>query len=154
MTKISTQDIKKLRQETGARVLDCQKALQEAKSDFNRAKEIVTEKGLARAEKNQDRETVAGLVAQYVHNNGKVGALVELKCETDFVAQNSEFQQMAKDIAMQVVAMNPQDVDELLEQDFIKNPAVKIEKLVKLLSGKIGEKMIIKKFVRFELGQK
>jgi len=153
MTKISILDIKKLRQATGARVLDCQKALQEAKGDFKKAQEIVAQKGLARAEKNQDREVVAGLVAQYVHNNGKVGALVEIKCETDFVAQNDEFKQMAKDVAMQVVAMNPQDVDELLEQDFIKDPSIKVEKLVKLLSGKIGEKMVVTRFKRFELGE-
>jgi len=153
MTKISILDIKKLRQATGARVLDCQKALQEAKGDFKKAQEIVAQKGLARAEKNQDREVVAGLVAQYVHNNGKVGALVEIKCETDFVAQNDEFKQMAKDVAMQVVAMNPQDVDELLEQDFIKDPSIKVEKLVKLLSGKIGEKMVVTRFIRFKLGE-
>lgn len=153
MAKVSAKDVKKLRDLTGARVLDCKKALDEANGDFNQAEKIVAEKGLARAEKNQDRETTAGIIAQYVHNNGKIGALVELRCETDFVAQNKEFKQLGKDIAMQVVAMNPEDVKQLLEQEFIKDASVTIEHLVKTLSGKIGEKMIVSRFRRFELGQ-
>ncbi|KUK79528.1 MAG: hypothetical protein XD95_0320 [Microgenomates bacterium 39_7] len=153
MSKVSAQEVKKLRELTGARVLDCKKALEEAKGDFAQAEKIVAKKGLARAEKNQDRETAAGIIAQYVHNNGKVGALVEIRCETDFVAQNKEFKQMAKDVAMQVVAMNPQNVDELLAQEFIKDSSLKIENLVKTLSGKIGEKMVISRFCRFGLGE-
>jgi len=152
MTKISAQEIKKLRQETGARVLDCKKALEEAQGDFKKAQELVAKKGLARAEKTQDRETTAGLIAQYVHSNGKIGALVEMRCETDFVAQNQEFKDLARDIAMQVVAMNPENEKELLEQEFIKDSSVKIEMLIKALSGKIGEKMVLSRFVRFELG--
>jgi elongation factor Ts len=154
MSKISAQEVKKLRELTGARVLDCKKALEEADGDFAQAEKIVAKKGLARAEKNQDRETTAGIIAQYVHNNGKIGALVEIRCETDFVAQNQEFKQMSRDIAMQVVAMNPQDVDELLTQEFIKDPSIKIESLIKTLSGKIGEKMIVSRFCRFNLGEK
>jgi elongation factor Ts len=154
MSKISTADIKKLREETGARVLDCKKALEEADGDFAKAKEIVAEKGLARAEKKQDRETSAGLIACYSHNTGKVGAMVEVQCETDFVAQNEEFQTMARDIAMQITAMNPENVEELLNQEFVKDPSMTVEKLVKLLSGKIGEKMVVKRFERFELGEK
>lgn len=153
MIKISASDIKQLREVTGARVLDCKKALEEANGDFKRAEAIVAEKGLARAEKNQDRETTAGLIAHYVHNNGKVGALVELRCETDFVAHNSEFQTLAKEIAMQVTAMNPENIEELLQQEFIKDPSLTIEKMIKLLSGKIGEKMELAKMVRFELGE-
>ncbi len=154
MSKISAQEVKKLRELTGARVLDCKKALEEADGDFAQAEKIVAKKGLARAEKNQDRETTAGIIAQYVHNNGKIGALVEIRCETDFVAQNQEFKQMSRDIAMQVVAMNPQDVDELLTQEFIKDSSIKIESLIKTLSGKIGEKMIVSRFCRFNLGEK
>ena len=154
MSKISAQEVKKLRELTGARVLDCKKALEEADGDFAQAEKIVAKKGLARAEKNQNRETTAGIIAQYVHNNGKIGALVEIRCETDFVAQNQEFKQMSRDIAMQVVAMDPQDVDELLTQEFIKDPSIKIESLIKTLSGKIGEKMIVSRFCRFSLGEK
>lgn len=153
MKKISAVEIKKLREITGARVLDCKKALEEAGGDLKKAEGIVAQKGLARAEKNQDRATTAGLIAQYVHSNGKIGALVEIRCETDFVAQNSEFKEMAKNVAMQVVAMNPATVEELLDQDFIKDSSLKIETLIKLLSGKIGEKMVVIRFKRFELGQ-
>jgi elongation factor Ts len=153
MAKISASDVKKLRDLTGARVLDCKNALEEAKGDFKKAETIVAKKGLARAEKNQDRETAAGMIAQYVHTNGKVAALIELRCDTDFVAQNVEFKQLGKDIAMQIVAMNPEDVEELLSQEFIKDASTTIEQLVKALSGKIGEKMVISRFTRFELGQ-
>ncbi len=153
MTKVNTLDIKKLRDITGARVLDCKKALEEAGGDLKKAEELVAEKGLARAEKNQDRETAAGLISQYVHNNGKVGVLVEIRCETDFVAQNEEFKKMAHNIAMHIAAMNPESVDELLEQDFVKDPAINIETLIKSLSGKIGERMVLERFVRYELGE-
>lgn len=154
MAKVSAKDVKKLRELTGARILDCKKALDEADGDFDQAEKIVAKKGLARAEKHQDREAAAGFIAQYVHNNGKVGALVELRCETDFVAQNEEFKQLGKDIAMQVVAMNPENNEELLAQEFIKDASVTIEKLIKALSGKIGEKMVLFRFCRFELGTK
>ena len=153
MSKISMADVKKLREETGARILDCKKALDEAVGDFNQAKKIVGAKGLARAEKKQNRETLAGLIAVYSHMTGKIGAIVELQCETDFVAKNEEFKTLARDIAMQVVAMNPENVEELLDQEFIKDPAVTIEKLIKSLSGKTGEKMILNRFQRFELGE-
>ncbi|MGD9129026.1 MAG: translation elongation factor Ts [Candidatus Woesebacteria bacterium] len=146
-------DVKKLREETGARIMDCKKALEESKGDFKKAIKIVEEKGLARAEKKSDRETKSGYIASYVHNNGLVAALVEIQCETDFVAQNEEFRAMAKDIAMQVVAMNPENVKDLLAQEFIKEPAKKIETILKSVSGKIGEKMVISRFVRYEVGK-
>ncbi len=151
-TKINAQVIKKLRDATGARMMDCKKALEKTAGNFDQAIKAVEEAGLARAEKNQDRATTAGTVASYVHNNGKIGALVEIQCETDFVAKNEEFQTMAKDIAMQVAAMNPQDVAELLAQDFIKDASVTVETLIKSLSGKTGEKMQLKRFTRLELG--
>ncbi len=153
MSKISMKDIKKLREETSARILDCKKALQEADGDLEKAKEIVIEKGLARAEKKQDRETRAGLIACYSHNTGKVGAMVEIQCETDFVAQNEEFQTMAHELAMQVTAMNPESVEDLLQQDYLKDPDVTVETYIKQLSGKIGEKMVLARFERFELGE-
>jgi elongation factor Ts len=154
MSKIKAVDIKKLREITGARVLDCKAALEEAQGDLLQAEELVSQKGLARAEKNQDRETAAGIIAQYVHNNGKVGALVEIRCETDFVAQNNEFQEMARAVAMQVAAMDPENSEALLKQEYIKDSKVNIETLIKSLSGKIGEKMVLVRFVRFELGEK
>ncbi len=144
--------IKKLREITGARVLDCQKAMQEADGDLNKAIAVVEAKGLARAEKNQDRETKVGYVATYTHNTGMVGAMVEILCETDFVAANEEFRQMARDIAMQVAAMGAENVEDLLQQDFIKDPEKTIDLLIKSLSGKIGEKMILSRFERFAVG--
>lgn len=149
----SMKDLKKLREETGARVMDAKKALEEAKGDFAKAKKLVEEKGLARAEKTADRETKAGYVVSYVHNNGLVASLVELLCETDFVAQNEEFRTLARDIAMQVASMNPQNVEELLAQEFIRDDAMTIERMIKALSGKVGEKMSVSRFVRYKIGE-
>ncbi len=150
---ISAADIKKLREETGAGVMECKSVLTEAKGDYKKAMALIQERGLARAEKKADRETKEGVVASYVHANNRVAALVELQCETDFVARNEEFQTLARNIAMQVAAMNPADVKELLEQEYIKDASLTIDKLVKLLSGKIGEKMLIARFSRIELGE-
>lgn len=148
---ISMDQIKQLREATGARILDCQKALQEADGDFDKAVSIVEAKGLARAEKSQDRETKVGYIATYTHNTGMVAAMVEILCETDFVAQNEEFRQMARDIAMQVTAMNAESVDDLLQQDFIKDPEKTVALVIKSLSGKIGEKMTLSRFQRFAI---
>lgn len=149
---ITAQDIKKLREITGARIMDCKKALEEANGDFKKAEALVEAKGLARAEKNEDRETKAGFIADYVHMTGMTAALVEVVCETDFVAKNQDFRDMARDIAMHVTAMNPASVEELLEQEFIKDGSKTIGGMLKALSGKIGEKMVISRFVRYELG--
>ena len=145
-------DVKKLREETGAGIMDCKKALEEAKGDFKKAIELVKVRGLERAEKKQDRETTEGYVASYVHSNGKLAALVELVCETDFVARNDEFRSLGQNIAMQVVSMQPETIDELLEQEFIKDASATIGFLVKSLSGKIGEKIAVKRFVRYQVG--
>jgi elongation factor Ts len=149
---ITAQDIKKLREITGARIMDCKKALEEANGDFKKAEALVEAKGLARAEKNEDRETKAGFIANYVHMTGMTAALVEVVCETDFVAKNQDFRDLAREIAMQVVAMNPTSVEELLEQEFVKDGSKTIGGMLKALSGKIGEKMVISRFVRYELG--
>ena len=150
---VKASDIKKLREETGAGVMDCKKALTEASGDYKKAMELVKERGLAKAEKKADRETKEGYIASYVHATGKIGALVELQCETDFVARNEELRQLGKDIAMQVVAMKPADLDELLKQEFIKDPSVTIETLVKEKSGKLGEKLVLSRFQRLEVGE-
>jgi elongation factor Ts len=146
-------DIKRLREETGAGMMDCKKALDEAKGNFDLAKEIVRERGLAKAEKKADRETNIGYVTSYVHSTNQVGCMVEILCETDFVARNPEFQALAKDIALQIVAMSPATVEELLAQDSIKNPSETIEQMLKVLSGKIGEKFVINRFVRYAVGE-
>jgi len=146
-------DIKRLRDETGAGMMDCKKALDEAQGDFDKAKELVRARGLVKAEKKSDRETNIGYVASYVHGNHQIGCLLEMRCETDYVALNSEFQTLAKDIAMQVVAMAPETVEELLTQDSIKNPSETIEEMIKALSGKIGEKFVLHRFSRYAVGE-
>ena len=152
--KISASDVKKLRELTGARILDCKKALEKSNGDIKKAQQHVEEKGLARAEKSADRETKVGYIASYVHTTGMMASMVELLCETDFVAKNEDFRKMANNIAMQVVAMNPKDVNELLSQDYIRDPEITVETLVKKLSGKIGEKMVVNRILRFEVGEK
>jgi elongation factor Ts len=153
MSAYTAADVKKLREETGAGMMECKKALDASDGNFDKAKEWVHQQGLAKAEKKSDRETKIGYIASYVHNNHQVAALVEVLCETDFVARNDEFQAMAKDVAMQVVAMTPETVEELLAQDCIKNPSLTVEELVKSVSGKIGERLVINRFVRYSVGE-
>jgi elongation factor Ts len=148
----SASDVKALREKTGAAIMDCKKALEEAQGDMNKAEELVKARGLAKAEKKADRETKEGYIASYVHATGKVAAMVEILCETDFVGRNPEFQDMAKQVAMQVVAMNPQNVEELLAQEYLRDASVTIEQLVKQLSGKIGERFVVNRFVRYAVG--
>ena len=153
MANYTAADVKKLREKTGAGMMDCKKALDEAKGNFDEAIEVVRQRGLAKAEKKADRETKEGYVASYVHANNKVAALVEILCETDFVARNEEFQTMAKDVAMHVVAMNPENVESLLEDQFIKDPEVTVGDYIKGVSGKIGEKFVVNRFVRYSVGE-
>lgn len=153
MANYTAQDIKMLREETGAGMMDCKKALDESNGDLEAAREWVRQRGLAKAEKTSDRETKEGYIACYVHNNNKTAAMVEILCETDFVARNDEFQAMARDVAMQVVSMSPENVTDLLAQDFIKNPSTTVEEYVKGISGKIGERFVINRFVRYEVGE-
>lgn len=149
---LTAADIKVLRDRTGAGMMDCKKALEDANGDMDKAEELVKARGLARAEKKSDRETKEGYIASYVHTNNKVASMVEILCETDFVARNPEFQKMAREVAMQVVSMNPQTVEELLAQEYLREPSITIETLVKQLSGKIGEKFVVTRFVRYEVG--
>ena len=153
MANYTASDVKQLREDTGAGMMDCKKALDQADGNYEQAKELVRQKGLANAEKKSDRETKEGYIASYVHATNKVAALVEILCETDFVARNDEFQAMARDVALHVVAMNPETVPALLAEQFVKDPSVTIEELVKGVSGKIGEKFVVNRFIRYEVGQ-
>lgn len=135
--------IKQLREETGCGVMDAKKALEEAGGDMKKAKELVHARGLEKAAKKADRETKEGYVGAYVHTTGKVAAMVNLLCETDFVARNEEFQTLAKEIAMQVASMRPETVEELMEQEYIRDSKQTIESLVKSLSGKVGENITV-----------
>ena len=188
--------IKKLRETTGAGIMDCKSAIRDAGGDIEKAKEIIKKKGLDIAKKKVSREAKEGQVVSYVHFGGKVGVLVELNCETDFVSRTPDFNVLAKDIAMQVAAATPlyvsrEDVPEeiiekekdiireqikgkpqaaadkivegklnkwfseicLLEQDFIKDSKQKIKDYLTSAIAKVGENIIIRRFVRFELGE-
>jgi elongation factor Ts len=106
--KISSKDIKELREKTGAGIMDVKKALQESQGDFNKAIEVLKKKGAEVAKKKSSRETKEGLIETYIHAGGKIGVVLELNCETDFVARNSEFKELAHDLAMNIAALNPQ----------------------------------------------
>lgn len=143
--------IKKLREETGAGVMDCKKSLTESGGDFEKAKEYLAKMGLEKAAKKMDREIKAGLVEAYLHATGRVGSVIALGCETDFVARTPEFKKLAREIAMQSSAMKPETVEGLLEQEYIRDPGKKIKDLLLELSGKVGENIIIKDFKVLEI---
>lgn len=136
---ITMDQIKELREETGAGIMDVRKALTESNGDSKKAKEWLEKKGMKRAEDKAERETEAGYVFAYVHFNGKVGSLVKLACETDFVAKTEDFQRLGKEIAMQVASMKPESVEDLLKQDYLRDSSKTIEAMIKLISGKTGE---------------
>jgi len=140
---ITLDQIKELREETGAGIMDVRKALTECEGDTKKAKEWLEKKGMKRAEDKSERVTEAGYVFSYVHFNGKVGSLVKLACETDFVAKTEDFQNLGKEIAMQVASMKPESVEELLKQDYLRDTSKTIEAMIKVLSGKTGENIKI-----------
>ena len=147
------EQIKELRGKTGAGIMDAKRALEEAKGDMNRAEEIIKAKGLARAESKSEREVKSGRVYCYTHTGGTSAAMVEIACETDFVANTAEFEELCKEVALQVVSMNPTDVDELTKQAYIRDSSRTIEQLVKELIGKTGENIRVVRFARFKLGE-
>lgn len=149
--KISLDLLKKLREDTSAGVSDCRQALEDAGGDFEKAKKLLVERGVEKAAKKADRETGSGLVESYVHG-GKVGVLVEVRCETDFVARTDEFKHLCHEIALQIAAMNPKDAQALLESPYIRDPKLMIEALVKQTIAKLGENITIGKFTRLVLG--
>lgn len=143
--------IKQLRDETGAGVMDVKNALANANGNVTKAKEELHQKGLAKAEKRADREANEGIIYSYIHNGSKLGAMVMLTCETDFVAKTEDFSKVAKDIAMQVATGEYNTLEELLDSPFIKDESKKVSDLVAELSGKTGEKVELKKFVKFAI---
>jgi elongation factor Ts len=197
--EITTEMVKTLREKTGCGMMDCKKALKEAKGDIEKASDVLRQKGLAAIARRAGRVSAQGIVDSYIHTGGKIGVLLEVNCETDFVARNIEFQAFAKDITMQIAAQNPQyltkeDVPDgiveherdilqiqaekegkpakavekivegrlekfyeevcLLEQPFIKDTKKKIKDLLAELAAKIGENIVIRRFVRYQLGEK
>ena len=165
---ITTDMVKELREATGAGVMDAKRALEEAEGDMSKATVLLREKGLAAAAKRAERATHQGVVESYIHAGGRIGVIVEVNCETDFVANTDEFRSLARDIAMQIAAMNPQVVsvddrtpeiegsDEevaLLSQPFIKDSSRNIGSMVQDAIAKTGENIRVRRFVRYELGE-
>ena len=145
-------DIKKLREETEAGIADCRMALEEAEGDMEKAKEVLKKKGLDKAASKSGREVRTGLVEVYSHG-GKVGVLVEVLCETDFVAKTEDFKTLAHEIALQVASMNPSSVEDLLAQVYIRDNSQTIDQLIKGVVGKLGENIQIGRFERIALGE-
>ena len=195
---ITADTVKKLREKTGVGLMDCKEALKHTNGDMEKAVDFLREKGLAKMAKRMGRVASEGSVASYIHTGGKVGAMVEINCETDFVAKTDQFQNFVKDVAMQITASNPlyvkrEDIPQehldrekaiyrnqalesgkpekivdkiaegklekfyqevcLVEQSYIKNPDLTIKDLLEELLVKTGEKIVINRFVRFQLGE-
>lgn len=198
MAEVTASMVKELRYQTGAPIIDCKNALNETDGNVDKALEVLRIKGVAKASKKAGRETHEGIITSYIHGGGKIGVMVEINCETDFVARNEEFQGVAKELAMQIAANNPkyitrdevpdeeiekeknilkaevvesgksEDMAEkivegkinkyyeevcLLEQPYIREPKTKVGDLLKSLIAKIGENIVIKRFVRYQLGE-
>ena len=198
MAEIKATMVKELREKTGAPFLDCKNALVETDGNFEKASEVLRIKGVAKASKKTTRKTDQGIISSYVHAGGKIGVMLEVNCETDFVARNEEFQNLCREVAMQIAANNPiyvrkEEVSEdeienerrilkaeamesgkpeniaekmvagrinkffeeicLLEQPYIRDPKMKIIDLVNSLIAKIGENIVVKRFVRYQLGE-
>ena len=166
--QITTDDIKTLRERTGAGVMDCKRALEGSKGNLDLAEDKLRTLGIASAAKKASRDTNQGVIETYVHSGGRIGAMVEVNCETDFVARTDDFSSLAHDIAMQVAAMSPRyltsvnvPADEaarpdeicLLQQPFIKDPSITIQDLVTGVIGKLGENIRVRRFTRFSLGE-
>lgn len=143
---ISMEQIKQLREKTSAGVMDAKKALEESKGDMKKAEEWIQKKGIVKAESKAERVTSQGLIFAYVHHDGKRGAMVKLLCETDFVARTEDFKNLAKELAMQVTSMEPKNVDELLKQEYVRDPKLTIDQLIKQTAGKVGENIRLEEF--------
>ena len=150
---VKASDIAKLRSETGAGVMDCKEALTKANGNKEKALDILKTMGKDKAKKRADRLTTQGLIETYVHKGSRIGAIVEVACETDFVAKTDDFKKLAHNIAMQIASMAPKDVKELLSEPYIFDDKKTIADLVEEVIAKTGEKCEIKRFERFELGE-
>ena len=146
-----TNKIKNLRDKTGISVMLCKKALEESEGDEVLAMDLLRKQGMEFAEKKSGRSANAGLVESYIHNNGQVGVLLEIRTETDFVAKNPAFKNLAHDIAMHIAASNPNDVPVLLEQPYVKNSDITISDYINESVQKFGEKIEVAHFERFEV---
>lgn len=166
--ELTVATIKELRERTGAGIMDCKRALEETSGDMAKAEELLVQQGIASAVKKATRSTEEGIVESYIHSGGRIGVLLEVNCETDFVARTDDFKELAHDIAMQVAAMSPsyvssddvpdgEDADSaetvLMCQPFIKDPSKSVQDLVNEGIGKLGENIRVRRFTRFSLGE-
>lgn len=151
--KITASQIAKLREATGAPIVKVKEVLELTKGNEAKAESILKEEGFKKVAKRAERETAQGKVFVYAHHSGKVASMVELLCETDFVARNELFESLGKDLAMQVASMDPKDADELTGQEFIKDPSKKIADLVKEVIAKTGENIRIGRLSRTSIGE-
>jgi elongation factor Ts len=152
MADIAIEDIKRLRHLTGVGITDAKHALQEANGDFDKALSEMRKKGLTKAEKRGEREARSGLIGSYVHD-GRIGVLVEVNCETDFVAKTDEFKELVKDLTLHIAASDPEDENALLEQPFVKSPDQTVGDVVKEANAKLGENIVVRRFSRIALGE-
>jgi elongation factor Ts len=152
VAKINIKDIKKLRELSGVGLTDAKTALVDANGDFDKALEAMRAKGLAKAAKRSEREAASGLVGTYSHD-GRIGVVVEVNCETDFVAKTDEFKNLVKDLTLHIAASDPEDIDELLSQPFVKTPEQTVEEVAKDYIAKLGENIVIRRFFRLALGE-
>lgn len=150
-TTVSAEAIKALRDETGASVMMIRKALTEAGGDKNRAMDILKQLGSESAAKKESRETNAGKIEAYIHSGAKVGVLLELRSETDFVSRNDDFGVLAHNIAMHIAAMSSSSVDALLAEPYVKDPSKTVGDMIKTASATFGERIEVRQFVRYEL---
>lgn len=148
---VNIEQIKKLREQTGAGVMEAKKALEETGGDFDKAAKLLMERGLSKVEKRADRQAGEGLVFSYIHAGGKIGSLVLLGCETDFVAKTEEFKNLGKEIAMQVATEDYADAVSLLEAEYIRDSSKKVKDLINQVVAKLGEKIEIRSFVRYSV---
>ena len=165
---VTTEIIRDLRAKTGAAVMDCKRALEETEGDMDRATSLLKEWGISAVQKKSSRDANQGVVETYIHAGGRIGVILELNCETDFVARTPEFLSLAHDLALQIASMDPQSVDDektevaskdsdgetrLMHQDFIKDPNQTISDLITEAVSRIGENIVVRRFTRYELGK-
>src|ERR671912_2361079 len=175
---VTANQVKELREKSGAGIMECKRALEQVEGDIGRAIDLLKQQGLAKADKKTGRAASQGLIEPYIHGAGRIGSIVEVNCETDFVARTPEFRELAHDLAMQVAATSPSyvsiddvpttawpDLEQehgdrekaaaavvLLEQPFIKDPKQTVRDLVREMIGKLGENIVVRRFARFEVG--
>lgn len=148
---ISSDLVKRLRQTTGASMMLCKKVLEEAGGDSERALALILKSSEGLAAKKSERKTGAGVVESYIHAGGKAGVLLELRCETDFVARNPEFKSLAHELALHIAGMDPENIKLLLSEPYVKDQSITVEELIKRAIAKFGEKIEIARFVRYEI---